>query len=257
MATSRRSGSAAGSEPPDSQTSGFARSTRAPETATLRSFVETGTVIGLIAMAIGPAPAGFLYVARYWNWFEPAMREHLLVRGATILAVGGALLGAALGAGVYLGRRGSGNLRRRILFCTTTVAAGAALPSAWIVWQFGALPHPYFGGPETYTVSGLAGLALSTGCVRFETPELGWSRRLLLAVKPLPLILLAAGVPLLLVPQFAGLDLDTLRVVAFRLGLAPLGAIVGAYLGAIIGLWVAVCTWLAARRRPGDDRAYL
>jgi hypothetical protein len=205
---------------------------------------ERGAATGAAAVALGPAPMYALYVWRNWEVLPLDVWRVLIAQALTYAVLAGALWGACVGAAltpkpVRLKRGVRALVRVQLGWLA---GALACIPAGVVAAaHFGQMPTPYFGGPEILT--GTMGAILVAG-VRFARAEhaLGMARAFVQTLAPVPVIALLL-LPFALLPVATlSLELDALRPLADRIGLAPLGAVVGAALGGVAGCWMALVT---------------
>jgi hypothetical protein len=215
---------------------------------------ERGALTGVLAVLIGPAPMYALYLWRNW-WLLPLDSWKILIAQALTYAVAaGALWGACVGATIGATAPGKmARLRRvglRAPLGGLAGSAGCVLPAMIAADHFGQLGTPYFGGVEILLAAAGAILVASLRFTRTER-RLPLAGALYSTLLPLPIIaLLLFPLAVLLGTGLVSLELDALRLLADQLGLSTLGGIVGATLGGIAGLWVALAHVLPPASPP-------
>ena len=123
----------------------------------------------------------------------------------------------------------------------------AAIAGAFAAEHFGTKSLPYLGVGPIFAAVAL-GVAISgTGFARTAERSIRWPRALLHALWPSGVLALLFGAVASLAPPDVNVELDVMRVYASTLGLGVLGAIGGAFTGAVGG--TALATTLVAARR--------
>ena len=125
----------------------------------------------------------------------------------------------------------------------------AAIAGAFAADHFGTKPLPYLGIGPIFAAVALGVAVSGTGFARTAHRTIRWRRALLHALWPSGVLALLFGLVASLAPPDVDVELDVMRSFANSLGLSVLGAIGGAFTGAVGGVALAV-TLVAARRWP-------
>ena len=178
---------------------------------------------------------------------SPAAGRGWLVQIITFLVATIATCSAATAAGVCFVRTRKWHRAYEVLAAVAAGAFAAVGFGMFGLQHFGALELPYVGGGLLMTSTGTALWITAISYARAERPQLPY--RWLALASLLPLFVVSVGTLLVhqLFPSFS-FDLDYMREVISRMGVLPLGALIGAGVGALGGLWFST-TSLFARSR--------
>ncbi len=196
---------------------------------------------------LGAAVPLSLYAAEAWPWLAPGEHGRWLVQVVTFLVSTMAVCCAAIATGVCVVRRLRAPRALEIPAAALFGAAAGSLFGAIGVSHFGSLALPYVGGPLLVATSITAMIVVAGAYARAERPQPSWRQVLIAALIPLLPVALGLGAIAWLAPEVS-LELDAMRQLAAQLGLATLGAMAGAAVGGIGGLWLATAARLARRR---------
>jgi hypothetical protein len=210
---------------------------------------ERGAASGLVGIVLGPLPFYVLYVWRNWPILPPESWRTLVAQAAAFVLATGVAWGWAVGGvlGYLRGRPSRAGSARRWIAGTVAGAAVTAPAGILAALHFGQQPTPYFGGAEMLLATGATVVCAGVGFARAQRDGIDWRRAAACALGPAPLAVAGLALVGATLPSAAeSLEIGNLRALADTVGLAWVGALVGAFLGGLAGGWMGLSSAIAA-----------
>lgn len=224
---------------------GYARSLRDPQQRSWLELVEgaaawcaAGGLFAAVGVMLG-------YVQRYAAWLAPEGWWRLTIQAITFAVLTGAGCGAGIAGTVFAIDRH--RARWWHIIGGLGAVPAAAIAGTFAAHHFGTKSLPYLGVGPIFAAVALGVAVSGTGFARTAQRPIRWRRAVLHALWPSGVLALLFAAVAGLAPPDVNVELDVMRVYASSLGLGVLGAIGGAFTGAVGGM--ALATTLVAARR--------